>query len=147
MVFVRDEGSAFDVPLREVWEFVSSGDHHSAAHRHRATTRQRLGERSGQYAWEQDFDGRPVRFAMRWTSFHPLGVAYDVLEGPFAGSQFFLYYVPMGAQTSVGVVGEFVSPTIPEPEIASAVDRFFTTEFEQDLAAMRSDRARSRPGP
>jgi hypothetical protein len=139
MVFVRDEGSVFDVPLDEVWTFVSSGDHHSGAHLHRAATRERLSERSGRYSWEQSFDGRTTRFTMVWTSFHPVGVAYDVVEGPFAGSRFFLYYLPMGARTGVGVLGEFVSPTLSEAEIPAAVDRFFTTEFEQDHAAMRRD--------
>jgi hypothetical protein len=145
MVFVRDEGSVFDVPLDEVWRFVGSGDHHSDAHRHRTTTRERLGEQAGQYSWEQEFDGEAVRFTMRWTSFHPLGVAYDVLEGPFAGSRFFLYYTPTGTRTAVGVIGEFVSPTLAEDQIAAAVDRFFSKEFEQDHAAMLRDRARAPP--
>lgn len=120
---------------------MSSGDHHSEAHQHRATSRRPRGERSGEYSWEQTFDGRPERFTMRWTAYHPLGVAYDVTEGPFAGSRFFLYYAAEGARTRVTVVGEFVSPTLPEPEIAGAVDRFFSKEFEQDDAALRRDRA------
>lgn len=140
MVFVRDEGDEFDVPLDAVWAFVSSGDHHSAAHHHRANSRERLSDRSGEYRWEQEFDGRPTRFAMRWVSYHPVGIAYDVTEGPFAGSRFFLHYTPRGARTAVGILGEFVSPTIPKDEIAAAVDRFFAREFEQDREAMRRDR-------
>jgi hypothetical protein len=143
MVFVLDSDGVFDVPIDEVWAFVGSGDHHSHAHRHAHFTRERLGERSGRYSWEQPFDGAPTRFTMRWTSFHPVGVAYDVLEGPLAGSKFFLYYVPLGDRTGVTVVGEFVSPTLPAGAIAAAVDRFFATEFEQDHAAMRRDRAAS----
>ena len=143
MVFVHDAGSVFDVPLDDVWAFVGSGDHHSDAHLHRDNTRERLTERSGRYAWEQTFDGVPTRFTMRWTSFHPVGIAYDVLEGPFSGSKFFLYYIPMGARTGVGVIGEFISPTLPEATIGEAVDRFFSTEFEQDHAAMLRDRSTS----
>jgi hypothetical protein len=137
MVFVRDEGSVFEVPLDDVWKFVSSGDRHSEAHVHRDVAREVLGERSGKYSWEQTFDGAPTRFSMVWTSFHPLGVAYEVVEGPFEGSRFFLYYLPMGPRTGVGVVGEFVSPTLPESEIPAAVDRFFSKEFDQDHAALR----------
>jgi len=144
MVFVRDEGGVFDATREEVWEFVGSGDHHSEAHRHRSIRRDRISHRSGRYSWEQEFDGAPTRFTMRWTSFHPLGVAYDVLEGPFSGSTFFLYYVALGARTGVGLVGEFVSPTISDSDLPAAVDRFFAKEFEQDSAALRRDLERRR---
>lgn len=146
MVFLRDEGDEFDVPIEAVWEFVSSGNHHSDAHHHRDWGRQPIRENSGEYSWEQEFDGAPTRFTMRWTSFYPLGVAYEVLAGPFTGSKFFLYYRAQGPRTGVTVVGEFVSPTLPPSQVPAAVDRFFTTEFEQDHAAMKKDVAeRARP--
>lgn len=132
MVFVRDQGSEFAAPLKEVWEFVSSGDAHSGAHAHRSVTRQRNSEASGTYTWEQPFDGADVRFSMRWTSFWPLGIGYEVLEGPFEGSRFFLIYEAKGERTGVEVVGEFVSPTLANDEIEPAVRRFFETEFDQD---------------
>lgn len=138
MVFVRDEGSLFEAPLDVVWEFVSSGDGHSSAHRHRKVDRRPLPGNSGQYSWEQEFDGAPTRFVMRWTAFPPVGIAYDVLEGPFTGSRFFLYYTPLGPRTGVTIVGEFCSPTLPVEEIPPAVDRFFALEFEQDHAAIRA---------
>lgn len=138
MVFLRDEGSLFDAPLDTVWQFVSSGPKHSEAHRHRATERRTLSGNSGEYTWEQDFGGKSERFTMRWTTSYPVGIAYEVLEGPFAGSRFFLYYVPRGRQTEVVVVGEFVSPTLPESEVGAAVDRFLSTEFEQDRAAIEA---------
>ncbi|MGP8077267.1 MAG: hypothetical protein ACLQD8_09340 [Thermoplasmata archaeon] len=136
MVFVRDEGSVFDAPLEEVWKFVGSGDEHSRAHRHRGWRRERGEGNSGTYSWEQEFLGAPARFTMHWISYHPLGVAYDVLEGPFAGSRFFLYYVPQGQKTGVTVVGEFASPTLPESRLKDEVLRFFSVEFDQDSAAL-----------
>ena len=136
MVFVRDEGSHFDAPLDTVWRFLSEPSAHSEAHRHRATRRRSLAENSGEYSWVQDFDGAPTRFTMRWTAFPPVGVAYRVLEGPFTGSTFFLFYVPHGPRTEVVVAGEFVSPTLEERNVRSAVDRFFSVEFEQDGAAI-----------
>ncbi len=136
MVFVRDEGSVFDAPLSVVWDYFGSGQEHSDAHRHRSVERQRVSENTGRYAWTQDFLGHPSRFVMQWTSFAPLGLGYEVLEGPFAGSRFFLVYEPMGAKTRVDVVGEFISTTIPEDQLGAAVDFFFSTEFEQDGAAI-----------
>lgn len=140
MVLIRDEGSEFDLPLADVWEFVGSGDPHSRAHQHRAWRRERGEGNSGTYSWEQDFGGESSRFTMHWVSYHPLGVAYSVLEGPFAGSQFFLFYVPNGRSTGVSVVGDFTSPTIPEDRLEAEVRHFFAVEFEQDSAAMRERR-------
>ncbi len=147
MVFLRDEGSEFDAPLEEVWAFVGSGDHHSRAHRHEATSRVRHSESSGTYAWEQPFGEGRARFAMRWTSYWPLGIGYEVLEGPFQGSKFFLIYEPRGSTTAVSVVGEFVSPTLPVEQIESAALRFFSVEFDQDRAAIHEGRARRPSAP
>lgn len=137
MVFVRDEGSVYDAPLDVVWEFFGSGQPHSDAHRHRSVRREKISASSGSYSWEQDFRGESAHFTMRWTSFAPVGLGYEVLEGPFAGSKFFLFYTPQGARTGLTVVGEFTSPTIPAARVAEAVDEFFSTEFEQDRAAIR----------
>ena len=141
-MFLRDEGSVFDAPRDAVWEFVGSGDRHSSAHGHQRTRRQLHHELSGTYSWEQPFRDGTVRFTMRWTSFYPLGIAYEVLEGPFAGSRFFLIYEPRGSSTAVSVVGEFTSPTIRDEDLEPAVGSFFALEFEQDRAAIESARER-----
>jgi len=137
-MFLWDEGSEFAAPLESVWEFVSSGDRHAAAHQHRGVRRQQRSSTLGTYSWRQPFRGKPERFTMRWRSFHPVGIAYEVLEGPFAGSKFFLIYEPRGATTAVSVVGEFEAATIPAQELAGAVDEFFSLEFEQDRAALEA---------
>jgi hypothetical protein len=137
VVFYRDEGGVFDAPIGIVWEFLSSGDAHTAAHRHRDIQRNRTTVSSGTYSWEQDFLGKSARFTMRFAALVPVGIAYEVLEGPFQGSKFFLYYVPRGSQTAVGIVGEFVSPTLPSEQIEPAVDQFFSLEFQQDGDALR----------
>lgn len=141
MRFVRDEGSLFPAGLEDVWAFVGSGDEHSRAHRHRAWRRERGSENSGTYSWEQEFEGAPARFTMHWVAHHPLGVAYDVLEGPFAGSQFFIYYEPRGDATAVGVVGRFVSASIPDERLEESVLRFFAVEYSQDHAAIAARRS------
>ncbi|MGA8604532.1 MAG: hypothetical protein WB788_05660 [Thermoplasmata archaeon] len=136
MVFVRDEGSVYNAPLEEVWRFLSSEDAHTEAHKHRNASRKTLAANSGEYSWEQDFEGKPERFTMRWTSFPLFGIAYEVPEGPFAGSKFFVYYRPRGTKTRVTIVGDFVSPTIPAVRLEAAVLGFFALEFEQDSAAI-----------
>jgi len=136
MVFVRDEGSVFNAPIEEVWRFLGSGDAHSQAHRHRNFSRKTFPGNSGEYSWEQDFEGKSERFTMRWTSFPPFGIVYEVLEGPFVGSKFFAYYRPRGSKTRVTLVGDFVSPTVPSTRLEASVLAFFALEFEQDNGAI-----------
>lgn len=145
MVFVVDEGGVFEAPLDRVWAFLSSGAAHSAAHGHTEVARRRLDRRSGRYSWVQPFDGRPTRFVMHWTAFPPLGIAYRVLDGPLAGSLFFLYYRDLGGRTAVSIVGEFRSPEVSESALPALVERFFEREFEQDAEAIA--RLGPRPGP
>ncbi len=146
MVWVRDEGSLFDAPLALIWKFVGSGPAHSEAHRHRDARRAVLSDNSGEYSWVQDSDGVAERFTMRWTAFPPVGIAYEVREGPFAGSEFFLYYTPHGERTEVTVVGEFVGPDLPPDAVAQAALRFFAVEFDQDSAAIRELARSARSG-
>jgi len=136
MVFVRDEGSVYNAPLEEVWRFLSFSQGHAEAHHHRNVERKPLPGNAGEYSWEQDFEGKPERFTMRWTSYPMFGIAYDVPGGPFAGSKFFVYYRPRGNKTRVTIVGDFVSPTIPAARLETAVLGFFALEFEQDSAAI-----------
>ncbi|MGA8710546.1 MAG: hypothetical protein WB786_04870 [Thermoplasmata archaeon] len=136
MVFVRDEGSVYNAPVDEVWRFLSTDAAHSEAHRHRKVERKTLPGNAGEYTWEQDFEGKPEQFIMRWTSFPPFGIAYDVLGGPFTGSKFFVYYRPRGDKTRVTIVGDFVSPTLSATRIEASVLGFFALEFEQDSAAI-----------
>jgi hypothetical protein len=143
VVHVADGGSVFDASVAEVWAYLGSRFDHQKAHGHTAVVR-RLGKGTGLYSWIQPFEGRPTRFTMRWRSYHPLGIAYRVERGPFAGSAFFLYYTPTGRRTAVTVVGEFVSPTLPSARVAAAVRRFFAKEFVQDRVGLRQHRARAR---
>jgi hypothetical protein len=136
-VFLRDDGM-FDAPIDSIWGFLGSGGEHQHAHGHTGVRREVLGEDSGRYSWEQPFDEPSVRFTMRWTAFVPTGIAYDVLEGPFAGSKFFLCYRPIGPRTEVSIIGAFTSPSIPLSELEAAVRRFFAVEFEQDSKAIHA---------
>jgi hypothetical protein len=84
-MLLREEGDSFAAPLEVVWAFVSSRDRHAAAHVHEEVHRELENERSGTYAWTQRLLRRRERFVMRWRSYHPLGLAYEVLAGPFEG--------------------------------------------------------------
>ena len=138
MVFIKDEDSIYDAPLELVWQFFGSGPTHSDAHHHRNARRRKVNGDVGIYSWEQDFEGKPTRFSMKWHAYYPMGFGYQVLEGPFKGSNFFLFYERIGkSKTKVNVIGEFTSKTIPERKLKYSVLRFFEKEFEEDVDGIR----------
>jgi hypothetical protein len=137
MVFIFDDSGVFDAPLEAVWKYFNSGVDHRLAHRHRKSRLEEQSETSFVASWEQDYEGRPVVFKMHGIAFPPLGLAYEVLDGPFDGSKFFFYYTPLGDRTRVTLVGEFASSSIPLRELESKVIDFFATEFEQDAEGLR----------
>lgn len=136
MVFYHDDAGEFEAPLDLVWAYFRSPGDHRTAHGHRHSRLESLTETCFLATWEQEFAGRSVEFQMRGTEFPPLGFAYEVLRGPFAGSKFFNYYRPRGPRTGVTLVGEFRSLTLPDGELEAAVRAFFDTEFEQDRAGL-----------
>ncbi len=137
VTFVFDDSGIYDAPVELIWKYFSSAVDHRVAHRHRNSRLTELTDTSFIASWEQEYEGRPVTFSMRGTSFYPLGLAYEVLEGPIAGSKFLFYYTPLGQRTRVTLVGEFSSPTIPPGQLPSKVMDFFSTEFEQDAEGIR----------
>ena len=140
MVRIHDEGSEFDAPVEAIWKYLSSPDHGPAHHDRRHTTRTPVGENVIELAGEQLVRGQWVKVRVRNTILPPLGYASEFLEGPFAGSRQFVYYLPRGPKTGVTVVGEFVSPTLPEAELEATVREALDHAFEDDNRQLRAHR-------
>jgi hypothetical protein len=136
MVFIRDEGSFFDATLEDVWKYLASGDAHSGAHHHRKVKRKALGENSGIYSWKQDFRGKAERFSMQWQTYYPVGIGYEVLEGPFELKILFDLYSEWGSNSSFDI-GDFVSPEIAQKCLTDYITTFFDLEFQQDSEALQ----------
>ena len=104
MVFIVDEGSEFDVPFAELWNYLPSDKH-----KHPAKIISR--EISGNVltlTTERDIGGKMTKVTLRITMYPPLGVTQEYLEGPAEGSKVFLYYYPLGSdKTGITVVGDF----------------------------------------
>ena len=142
VLFLLDDQGVFDAPLETVWRYFESPGDHRVAHLHQNSRLEMLREGSFLASWEQEVDGRTVAITMRGTALHPLGFAYEVLAGPFAGSKFLNFFTPRGRSTQVTLVGQFTSATIPADELEPWVRRFFDLEFEQDLEGIRRMQAR-----
>jgi hypothetical protein len=133
MVFIVDDGSKFKAPLDKVWKLNAS----EGAHSHPSLKNQKA-DQQGEHiilTYETAMpDGKLVKHKTRTTAYPPLGIMFETLEGPLAGSKSFQYYTAKGKETGVTVVGEFTSKMIPEADLKQAVMGFLETVFKEDEA-------------
>lgn len=137
MVHVVDEGSEFDAPIATIWKYLQSQLHGETHVEHENPQMKPLSETSVQSSWEQDMNGNKVKVVSRVTSYPPVGIAIETIEGPLAGSKFFNFYTPKGAKTGVTIVGDFKSPSVPEAQLEMMVRKNFEHVFSQDTAALK----------
>ena len=104
MVFIHDEGSEFRAPLDKVWKLNTTKGEHS-----HPSLRNSRSEMEGEHPilrYETQMpDGSWAKHKVRLTLLPPVGIAFETLEGPMAGSKSFQYYTPKGAKTGITVVG------------------------------------------
>jgi hypothetical protein len=135
MVFIVDDGSEFNAPLDKVWKLNMTEGEHS-----HPSLRNAKSEMEGEHPilnYETQMpDGSWAKSKVRLTAFPPLGVVFETLEGPLAGSKSFQYYTPKGSKTGITVVGEYVSAGVPDAALKGAVTQFLETVFKEDQANM-----------
>ena len=92
-------------------------------------------------SWEQvdDANSQNIRMKIRGTMYYPLGITFEILEGPFADSKYFVYYIPTdNNKTGVTVVGDFKSNIIPEEQIKPIVLDFSERVFNEDITYLKT---------
>lgn len=95
-------------------------------------------------SWDEEINGQSTSIKAKGTVFYPLGIAFEVIEGPFAGSTNFTYYTPRADnKTIVVVAGEFISksidPTVGDDEkLRSILLSTFEKVFEEDAAYLKN---------
>ena len=140
MTFIQDSGSVFEAPLEVVWKLAK--DHVEHGNKIHPNTRNNkteiIEETSFINTWEQDDEnGQTIRMKVKGSSFYPLGIAFEILVGPFADSRYFVYYFPIdndNNKTGVTVVGDFKSDVIPEEQIKPTVLGLLEKVFSEDVA-------------
>jgi hypothetical protein len=138
MVHIKDEGSHFDAPIETIWRYLQSPDHGPA---HRSTRNQQMkpiSETSFIISQEQNMNGQWVKTANRITTFPPVGLSIEVIEGPLAGSKMINVYTPKGNKTGIDVYGDFTSKQIPPAQLEAAVRGNLEIAFNEDSAAIKS---------
>lgn len=135
MVYVLDEGSEFNASLAKIWEFNQK----HAEHPHQSMmnlSMEPAGENAFILSWENEMQGRRIRNKAKNTVYPPFGTILEFLEGPFAGSKAFQYYVPKGNKTGVTVVGDWKCPPMSDDQVKQVVLTFLDQAFNEDQAAL-----------
>jgi uncharacterized membrane protein YjdF len=60
-------------------------------------------------SWQTNTDNQITKNKMQFTTYYPLGVAVEILQGKLEGSKAFVYFTPKEETTAVTVVGDFKS--------------------------------------
>jgi hypothetical protein len=144
MTFIQDSGSVFEAPLEMVWKLAE--DHVEQGNKIHPNTRNNkteiIDETSFINSWEQDDENsQTIRMKVKGTTYYPLGIAFEILEGPFADSKYFVYYFLLdndNSKTGVTVVGDFKSNVIPEEQIKLTVLSFLEKVFSEDVAYLNT---------
>jgi hypothetical protein len=135
MVYILDEGSVFDLPLEAIWEYLPS-----EAHKHPSMnliSREVVGN-NVTITSERNVNGKMVRSKLKITTFPPLGVVQEYLEGPAAGSKAFTHYAPKGNKTAITVVGDFKIAGLSEEEaVKKTVMEMLETSFNEDTSTLK----------
>lgn len=146
MVFVEDREGVFDAPIDKVWNLAKAHftDGSKIHPRAKNLVTNTLNEHSFTNSWDEEINGQSTTIKANGTVFYPLGIAFEVIEGPFAGSTYFTYYIPRADnKTNVVVAGEFISksidPTVGDDEkLRSIVLSTFEKVFEEDAAYLKN---------
>jgi hypothetical protein len=133
MVFVVDQGSAFDASLEKIWRYLQTPPD---VHNHPANQNVRAEmqpDNSMVMTFENDGPGGvKVTNKLKFTMFPPVGFLTEYIGGPLTGSKMMQYYTPMGDKTGVTVAGEFTSAMVPENQLRPMVLQNLEQAFNDD---------------
>ena len=140
LVHVEDSGSFFEAPIDKIWRLVEAhGKELNKIHPEMKNSKSEMvSENSNIVSYDTDMQGQTIRNRIKITTYFPLGMAFEMLDGPLAESKFFNYYIPNGNRTGVTVVGEFKSPNMTDEMIKQAVHSFFDHGFDEDVAYLKT---------
>jgi len=138
MVFIIDEGSAFDAPLDKIWRFLQTPPD---VHNHPANQNVKA-EVQPDHSVIMSFDnagpgGMKISNKIHFTMFPPVGMLVEYIGGPLTGSRMMQYYIPMGEKTGTTVAGDFKSQMVPENQLKPLVMQNLEKAFNEDQENLR----------
>ena len=136
MVFIVCQGNEFQRQLDKVWKLNEilmkepKKVHQNVIYYNIETVNKNTIIQS----WQTTIDNQISKNKMQFITYHPLGVAVEILEGKLEGSKAFVYFTPKEETTGVTVVGDFRSATLSDDddqlrqEVLSMVENSFNEE-------------------
>ena len=139
MVHIEDSGSFFDAPIDKIWKLVEAhGTDLTKIHPDMKNVKaEMVSDNSNVVGYDNEMQGQTIRSKTKITTYYPLGLVFEMLEGPLAGSKFFNYYIPSGNRTGITVVGEFKSSSMNDDMIRQVVKSMLDNGFDQDTAYLK----------
>jgi hypothetical protein len=146
MVFIEDREGIFDASIDKVWKLVQahvkegSIIHPSAKN----VVTELLDDNTVINSWNEEINGQSISIKVKGRMFYPVGVVFEMIEGPFAGSTYLIYYIPRpDNKTGVVLAGEFrslsIDPTVGDDErLRSMVLSTFEKVFYEDCEYLRN---------
>ena len=146
MVFIEDREGIFDASIDKVWKLVQahvkegSIIHPSAKN----VVTELLDDNTFINSWNEEINGQSISIKVKGRMFYPVGVVFEMIEGPFAGSTYLIYYIPRpDNKTGVVLAGEFrslsIDPTVGDDErLRSRVLSTFEKVFYEDCEYLKN---------
>jgi hypothetical protein len=88
-------------------------------------------------SWKTAIDNQVTKNKMQFTTYHPLGVAVEILEGRLEGSKAFVYFTSNKETTAVTVVGDFKSATLSNGQLRQEVLSMVENSFNEENANLK----------
>jgi hypothetical protein len=146
MVFIEDREGIFDASIDKVWKLVQAHVkegpiiHPSAKN----VVTELLDDNTFINSWNEEINGQSISIKVKGRMFYPVGVVFEMIEGPFAGSTYLIYYIPRpDNKTGIVLAGEFrslsIDPTVGDDErLRSMVLSTFEKVYHEDCEYLRN---------
>lgn len=144
MVYLEDNESIFDAPVEKVWELAKAHFTDQVSRIHPTSKNvfiEKITENVFINKWqeeqklnEKEGSNAPIEMEIKATIIYPIGIVFEVLEGPFIGSKYFIYYTPISTdeKTKVTVIGDFKSVFLNEQSLKSTVLEMLKKVHDED---------------
>jgi len=136
--YKRDRITTFPIPVQDVFNYMSSGDHHHAAFKSHTL----VGIVGNEVTVEAEIfnpDGSTFMTTITHRLNPPKGIETTMSGGAFSGANFTHSYTDADGKTIVDLEGNFPAfPGMTESDELKMIDDFFTMVFAEDTETLKS---------
>jgi len=140
VVFIVCQGNEFQGTIDKVWKLneilmKEPAKVHQNAIEYNIET---INKNTILQSWQTAVNNQITKNKMQFTTYHPLGVAVEILEGHLEGSKAFVYFTPNEETTDVTVVGNFKSAMLSDDQLRQEVSSMVRNSFNEENAYLKN---------